>query len=188
MKYFRGLIIGLLAITSFGLAQGTYQADPAHSYVLFRSVHLNAGYNFGWFRGFEATMTLDDADVTKSSINWTVNADTVDTNNERRNGHLNSPDFLDTAQFPTITFTSTSVEDAGDGNLTVTGDLTMRDVTESITINVQKVGEAANEEGKRIVGYYTEFPISRSAYGITWQPDVLQDEIMLMVAIEAVAE
>ncbi|MGL4611728.1 MAG: YceI family protein [Trueperaceae bacterium] len=188
MNYFRGLLLALLVTGSFASAQGTLQADPAHSYVLFRTTHLNAGYNFGWFGGFNATLTLDDADVTNSSINWTVDATTVNTNNERRDEHLNSPDFLDTAQFPEITFASTSVADAGDGNLEVTGDLTMRGVTESITFNAQKVGEATNQEGKRVVGYYAEFPISRSAYGITWQPDVLQDEIMLMVAIEAVAE
>ena len=113
-------------------ATSTWQIDPAHTAAQFAVKHLMISTVRGAFKGVTGTVTWDDQDVTKSSVNVTIDATTVDTGTAVRDNDLKSPNFFDVAKFPTITFKSTKIEQAGAGKLKVTGDLTIHGVTKSV--------------------------------------------------------
>lgn len=190
MNYFRGLLITIVTVLSFGLAQTeTYtSADPVHQFVLYQVDYGNFGREFGRFNKIDYTFVLDRGDATKSSIEFTVDATTFDSGVEKRNSDITGPDFLNVAEFPTITFKSTSVKDAGDGNLEVAGDLTLRGTTKPVTLNVEKIGEGEGGQGEYRVGYYTEFTINRNDYGLDWLPGVIGDNITLMVSVSGIRQ
>ncbi len=190
------LVLTFLFFASPVLAQ-TFAADPVHSYVLARARHLDVSYSFARFNELMATLNYDATNPSNNSIVFNVLAESIDTgiarpdtefDAERRNGHLRSPDFFDVAQFPTIDFTSTIVSATDQENMfEVTGDLTLHGVTNQITIMVEKTGEGVNQGGKKLIGFYTEFTINRSDYGMT---DIgsIGDEIMLMVSFEGIEQ
>jgi polyisoprenoid-binding protein YceI len=190
MNYFKGLLAVILVTLSFALAQTeTYtSADPAHNFVYYKVDYANFGREFGRFNTLDYTFVLDRADATKSSIEFTVDATSLDTGVDKRNSDITGPDFLNAAEFPSITFKSTSVTDAGDGNLEVTGDLTVRGTTKPITALVEKIGEGEGGQGEYRVGYYTEFVFNRQDYGIDWLPGVIGDEITLMISVSGIRQ
>ncbi len=195
---FKALLAALafLVFASPALAQ-TFAADPVHSYVLARARHLDVSYSFARFNELTATLGYDAANPGNSSIVFSVLAESIDTgvaradtefDAERRNGHLRSPDFFDVARFPTIDFVSTSVSVTDQANvLQVTGDLTLHGVTRPISIIVEKTGEGTNQAGKKLIGFYTEFTINRSDYGMT---DIgsIGEEVLLMVSFEGIEQ
>jgi polyisoprenoid-binding protein YceI len=95
---------------------------------------------------------------------------------------------LDAVQFPNITFKSTSVKDAGEGNLEVTGDLTIKDTTKPITVQIQKVGEGDDFEGKHRIGYYLQFSIDRTEHGLTGFEGAVGNTIDLTIAANGVRQ
>src|SRR6476661_8172320 len=104
------ILLALVAAPVF--AADTYKVDPVHASVVFRARHMNIGVVYGRFNAIAGQFTLDEADPTKSSFNFEVQAGSVDTGNEKRDGHLKSPDFLNAKQYPSITFKSTAVKKA----------------------------------------------------------------------------
>jgi polyisoprenoid-binding protein YceI len=190
MNYFKGLLVTIVVTFSFASAQTeTYtSADPAHNFVYYTVDYGNFGREFGRFNTLEYTIVLDRADASKSSIEFTVDATSLDSGVERRNSDITGPDFLNAAEFPTITFKSTSVTDLGDGNLEVTGDLTVRGTTKPITATVEKIGEGEGGQGEYRVGYYTEFVFNRQDYGIDWLPGVIGDNITLMISVSGIRQ
>jgi polyisoprenoid-binding protein YceI len=190
MNYFRGLLITIVALLSFGSAQTeTYtSADPAHNFVYYKVDYANFGREFGRFNTFDYTIVRDTSDLSKSTIEFNLDATSLDSGVERRNSDITGPDFLNAAEFPTITFKSTSVTDLGDGNLEVTGDLTVRGTTQPITATVEYIGEGEGGQGEYRVGYYGEFVFNRQDYGIDWLPGVIGDEITLMVSISGIRQ
>jgi polyisoprenoid-binding protein YceI len=190
MNYFRGLLVAVLVTLSLASAQQeTYtNADPAHSFVYYNVNYVNFGREFGRFNKLDYTFVLDRGDVTKSTIEFNVDATSFDSGVEKRNSDIMGPDFLNAAEFPTITFKSTSVTDTGDGNLEVTGDLTVRGTTNPVTLAIEKLGEGEGGQGEYRVGYYTEFVFNRQAYGIDWLPGVIGDDITLMVSVSGIRQ
>jgi polyisoprenoid-binding protein YceI len=190
MNYFRGLLIAVVTILSFGSAQTeTYtSADPAHSFVYYNVNYANFGREFGRFSKFDYTIVRDTTDVTKSTIELNVDATSMDSGVDKRNSDITGPDFLNVAEFPTISFKSTSVKDMGDGNLEVTGDLTVRGTTKPVTATVEYLGEGEGGQGEYRVGYYAELVFKRQDYGIDWLTGVIGDDITLMVSLSGIRQ
>jgi polyisoprenoid-binding protein YceI len=186
-KVFAALFITLATLVSAQTETYTF-ADPAHSFVYYSVDYGNFGREFGRFNAFDYTVVRDTSDLSKSSIEFTVDATSLDSGIEKRDSDIEGPDFLNAAEFPEISFKSTSITDAGDGNLTVTGDLTVRGVTNPVTANVEYIGEGQGGQGEYRIGYYGEFVFNRQDYGIDWLTGVIGDEITLMVSISGIRQ
>ena len=190
MKLITNLLVSLffLGLAATSLAQTTFSIDPAHTHAVFRADHLGISYTFGRFNEMEATLVYDADNLDASSIEFLILTESVDTNNDRRNGHLTSPDFFDAAQFPTLSFTSSSVADAGENMLEVVGDLTIHGVTNEVTLMVEKTGEAVNQNGDPLIGFYTEFDINRTDYGMTNLLQASGEDVRIMLSFEGVGQ
>jgi len=179
------LVGGLVFAFNFSFAADTYEVDPAHSFVIFRCRNLaQAGsvFVYGRFNEIKGRIVVDK-DPAKSSVEITINADSLDTGVPDRDKHLKSPDFLNTRQFPTITFKSRKIEAIGKDRYRVTGDLTLHGVTRPITVTVTKLGEGKNFKGMQVIGFETTFTIKRSQFGMKGLLNVAADDVTLTVAI-----
>jgi len=132
-------VVTVLALVGWRAEAQAHKVDPVHSFVVFRIGHANIGYVWGRFNDPAGSFTLDDADPAKSSFEIEIKVANVDTHQPKRDEHLQTPDFFNAKQYPTITFKSTSVKKGSAANtLDVTGDLTMHGVTKSVTIPVER--------------------------------------------------
>jgi polyisoprenoid-binding protein YceI len=154
--------------TATGTLTGTYAIDPSHSRIGFVARHAMVTKVRGQFTEFEGSAVVDAADFTRSSVSLTIQAASIDTHNEQRDGHLRSNDFLAMEEFPQITFVSTAVVQNGPTDLDVTGDLTIKGVTNSVTIPFEFEGAATDPFGNARVGFEGSVVINRKDYGITW--------------------
>ena len=147
---------------------GDYTLDPAHTRIGFVARHAMVTKVRGNFNEFEGTATVDATDFAKSSAQLTIQVASIDTRSEQRDGHLRSNDFLDLENYPQITFASTAVEQTGPASLEVTGDLTIKDVTKSVTIPFDFEGAATDPFGNLRVGFEGSVVINRKDYGVSW--------------------
>jgi polyisoprenoid-binding protein YceI len=147
---------------------GTYLIDPAHTHIGFVARHAMVTKVRGAFNQFEGSAVVDGTDLSKSTGQLTIQATSIDTRNEQRDAHLRSNDFLAMEDYPQITFVATDVRQAGASSLEVTGDLTIRGVTNSITIPFEFEGAATDPFGNLRVGFEGSAVINRKDYGITW--------------------
>lgn len=171
----------LIAQDKASVASGTYKIDPNHSYALFRITHLDVGANYGVFQGPTGTFEQAD-DGIKVEVN--IDVDKIDSFNEARDKHLKGPDFFNAKQFPQMTFKSTGAK-KNDTGYELTGDLTIKGTTKSITVQLNKIGEGKGMQGEARVGYETKFTINRLEYGINWNPGAVGNDVMIVVAFEA---
>jgi polyisoprenoid-binding protein YceI len=182
-----GLAIALVALFQSRSDSETnlqdYTIDGVHSAVIFKVGHLGVSYTWGRFDSIEGTLKFRDSGE-GAAISVTVNADSINTGDAKRDGHLKSPDFFSTKEFPTITFKSTSWKKAGDGAYEVTGDLTLHGVTKSVTIPVTKVGEGKDPWGGFRVGFDGALKIKRTDYGMNKMIGAAGDEVTLHIGIE----
>ena len=144
-----------------------YQIDPSHSGVQFAVKHMVVTNVKGDFGEFAGTIHFNQKDVTKSAVEVTIQAASIDTGNEKRDNHLRSPDFLAVEQFPTITFKSTSVKKADNGFVAV-GDLTIRGVTKTVEIPFEVAGPLKNPWGQEVIGATGALTINRMDFGAKW--------------------
>ena len=165
-------------------ATAAYAVDAVHSSVLFRIKHLNTSQAWGRFNDISGDVDLDGKNP---SIAVQVKAASVDTANEKRDQHLRSPDFLNAKQFPTIGFTSTRVQPAGDGRYDVEGTLSLHGVSKPVNVQLTRVGSGKNQMGASIVGYDTTLEIKRSDYGMKFLLEGLSDDIKLIISLECTA-
>ena len=147
---------------------GTYFLDPAHTRVGFVARHAMVTKVRGQFNEFEGSAVVDGSDLSGSSVQLTIQAASIDTRNEQRDGHLRSNDFLAMEEYPQITFVSTAVEQTGPTSFDVTGDLTIKGVTNSVTIPFEFEGAATDPFGNQRVGFEGSVVINRKDYGVTW--------------------
>jgi polyisoprenoid-binding protein YceI len=154
--------------TDFTALTGTYAIDAVHSRFGFVARHAMVTKVRGSFNDFEGTVTIDGADPSKSSVQVTLKVDSVDTRNAQRDGHLKTNDFLDIETYPEITFVSTSIEHDGGNDFQVTGDLTIKGVTKSVTIPLEYQGTAKDPFGNDRVGFEGSLVISRGDYGVNF--------------------
>jgi polyisoprenoid-binding protein YceI len=170
---------------------GIYSFDKAHSFIGFKVKHMGLIEVPGFFRDFTGTVNYDAKDVTKSSVEFTAKATSVDTGVAPRDKHLRTADFFDVEKFPEMTFKSTKVEKKGK-NLMVTGDFTLRGVTKQISFPVQIAGFLPPDErsgGK--MGATAETSINRRDYGVNYGTNLpngtamLSDDVKINLQIEA---
>ncbi|MDP6775515.1 MAG: YceI family protein [Candidatus Latescibacteria bacterium] len=180
-------LVATALLTGFALAE-TYKIDAVHSSVRFGIRHIFSRTT-GSFTDFEGEIAHDPEDPGASSVTATILVSSIDTNNERRDGHLKSPDFFDVVKYPEITFNSTEVKVDGD-RLLVRGDLTMHGVTQSVVLPVDVLGVGEHPMRKApIAGFSAELTIKRSDHGVNSWTDaagVLGDEVAVSLNIEAV--
>jgi polyisoprenoid-binding protein YceI len=147
---------------------GTYTLDPAHTRIGFVARHAMVTKVRGAFNEFEGTATLDGANPANSSAQVTISAASIDTRNAQRDEHLRSNDFLSMDEYPRITFSSTGARQVDDSTFELTGDLTIKGVTNPITIPFSFEGAAKDPFGNLRVGFEGAVTINRKDYGITW--------------------
>ena len=147
---------------------GEYQIDPAHSRIGFTARHAMVTKVRGQFGEFRGSASIDDANPAASTAEIVIQAGSFDSNQEQRDGHVRSEDFLNVEVYPEITFRSTAVEKAGDDVWRITGDLTIRDVTAPVTVDFEFTGLAKDPFGNIRAGFEGSTTISRKDYGITF--------------------
>ena len=147
---------------------GTYTLDPAHSRIGFVARHAMVTKVRGAFNEFEGTATLDGANPAGSTAQVTISTASIDTRNAQRDGHLRSNAFLAMDEYPQITFVSTGARQVDDSTFELTGDLTIKGVTNPITIPFSFEGAAKDPFGNLRVGFEGAVTINRKDYGITW--------------------
>ena len=146
---------------------GDYTIDASHTRLGFSARHAMVTTVRGQFGEFEGTAHVDTANPANSSVNVTIQTASIDTRSEDRDGHLKSADFFDVENNPTITFKSTKVERDGD-DWNITGDLTIKDVTKSVTIPFEHTGSAQDPFGNTRIGFEGSTSINRKDFGLTW--------------------
>jgi polyisoprenoid-binding protein YceI len=147
----------------------TWNIDPVHSVAEFKVKHMMISNVKGQFTKVTGVMTLDEVDVTKSVIEGSIEAASISTRDAQRDAHLKSADFFDVENFPTLSFKSTRVTRTADGELAVTGDLTIHGVTREVVFNVEGPTPPAKDPwGNTRVGLSATAKCSRKDYGLTW--------------------
>ena len=182
--------VSMLTSLSAGAAD-TFKIDPVHSSIVFKIKHFNASFVYGRFNDVEGKIVFDEANPAGSSVELDVKAESADTHNAARDEHIKKPDFLDSKQFPTISFKSSAVAKGRDADsFDISGDFTLHGVTKPVKVTFVKTGMGLDPKGNTHIGFEGSFTIKRSDYGINFMPDpkVLGDEIPLMIAIEAVKQ
>lgn len=146
----------------------TYQIDPSHSSANFSIKHMMIAKVHGGFEKISGQLVYDAADVSKSSINVTIDAASINTREAQRDAHLKSADFFDIEKYPSLIFKSTRVEKAGD-DLKVVGDLTIHGVTKTVTLDVEAPSEEMKDPwGNVKLGVSGTTKIKRKDFGLTW--------------------
>jgi polyisoprenoid-binding protein YceI len=170
-----------------------WKIDAAHSEADFSIKHMSISTVHGSFRGLSGVIKYDPANPAKSGVEASIDVTSVDTGVAPRDTHLKSPDFFDTAKFPTMTFKSTSVSKAGD-HYDVVGDLTLHGVTKQVVLKLEDLGkEETGMDGKSVHrGFSATTTINRRDFGLTWNgtlksgDSVLGDDVKIELDIEAV--
>lgn len=144
---------------------GTYTIDAAHSSVEFAVKHLMITTVKGWFSDVEGTVTIPERG--QPSVEVTIRAASITTRNDARDTHLRSADFFDVEQYPTLRFVSTAVQPTDDG-YRLTGDLTIKDVTRSVTLTVVEDGVATDPYGNEKASFSARGKFNRTDFGLTW--------------------
>ena len=160
-----------------------FNVDSVHSTAIFRAHHLGAGMFYGRFNDVTGTVDIVDSLPT---FDISIDINSVDTSNEKLDGHLKSPDFFNAVEFPAMIFKSKSAKKIGDEIYEVVGEITIHGVTKPLTVRMAKTGQVTNRRGE-MVGYETEFTITRSEFGMVYgiEGGALSDEIKVIVALEA---
>ena len=173
---------------------GTYVLDPGHSSVGFVARHAMVTKVRGTFEEYEGKATIDGSNPAASDLTVTVKTASVNTRNADRDTHLRSADFFDVEQFPEITFVATSFDNAGAESVDVTGDLTIKGVTQSVTIPFEFSGEAQDPFGNIRIGFEGSTDVNRSDFGLTWNAALetggllVSDKIKLEFEVSAVKQ
>ncbi len=167
----------------------TLSIDPAHSFFMFRTVRGGVANIYGRFNDFSGSVTLDGDDFGGGSIEMSIQTASVDTGVERRDNHLRSPDFLNSAEIPVMTFKSTSVKKVSDDRFEVTGDLALHGVTKSVTASVELVGRGKDRRlNATLIGFDGTFSIQRSDFKMGFMPQFVGDEVLIHFAVQVVGQ
>lgn len=170
----------------------SWTVDPMHTQVEFSARHMGIMTVKGHFTGVEATIDFNEDDFTASSVETIIDAKALTTNDERRDAHLKSPDFLDVEQFPTIAFKSTHIEHAAHDQYRMTGNLTIRDVTRPVTLEVVYSGQGKDPYGNVHAGFSASATINRKDWGLTWNMALetggllVGEDVKIALEVEAV--
>jgi len=177
--------LALVALMTRGaLAADAYTLDRSHSDVGFTVSHMLISKVRGAFRDFNAELSIDPKDLSKSSVKATIKVASVDTDNADRDKHLLNADFFDEPKFKTITFTSKKIEKRG-AQWVAIGDFTMKGVTKTIELPFTFNGPIQDPWGKTRVGIEANLVINRQDYGVSYGSGAVGDEVSIQIALEA---
>lgn len=171
---------------------GTWALDATHTRIGFVARHAMVTKVRGSFNEFEGNAVVDAEDFTTSAVNLTIQAASIDTRNEQRDGHLRSNDFLAMDAYPEITFASSSVAQTGATTFDLVGDLTIKDVTKPVTVPFEFAGLATDPFGNLRAGFEGAVTINRKDYGVTWNAALeaggvlVSDKIVLEFEVSAI--
>src|SRR5690606_31065355 len=173
----------------------TWKLDPTHSEVAFKVKHLVITTVTGYFRSFDGTVvTENEDDFTTGKVDFTIETGSIDTNQSQRDEHLKSADFFDAANHPQLKFTSTSIEEKGDDEFVLRGDLTIGDVTKPIKFDVEYGGTVTDDDGNFKAGFEVSGKISRKEYNLTWNAVteagaiVVSDDVKIQASVQFVKQ
>lgn len=172
----------------------TWTVDKTHSNVDFSVKHLVISTVRGHFRDFDATVYLDESNPENSTVSATIDVASIDTNEAARDEHLRSDDFFNAAEFPKLTFASTSVEQLGPTKFKVTGNLTVRDVTREVVLDGNFEGRIQDPWGNERAAFEADTEISRKDFNVRWNQmletggAVVSDKVKIHLYIEAVKQ
>lgn len=159
-------VVALLTTSAF--AQSKWSVDPVHSNVRFTVPHLVISEVEGSFKKFDGSFTSSKPDFTDAAINFTIDVNSIDTDNEMRDKHLKGDDFFNAEQFPSATFKSTSFKKVSGNKYKLAGNLTIRNVTKPVTFDVVYGGTAKDGYGNTKAGFKATTVINRFDYGLKW--------------------
>jgi polyisoprenoid-binding protein YceI len=170
----------------------TWAIDAAHSEAGFAVKHLMISTVKGRFGAISGTIVLDEANPAASTVQAEIDATSIDTRSEQRDAHLRSPDFFAVEAYPTLTFRSTKVDAQSKGEFRVTGDLTIRDVTKQVVLEVEETGRATDPWGGERIGFTATTKLNRDEFGLTWNAALetggvmVGNEVKITLEIQAV--
>lgn len=180
----------LVAAPFASAAPTTYVIDPNHTSAEFSIRHLFSKVP-GRFQKVAGTIVYDPANPAGSSVKAEIDATTITTANEKRDGHLKSEDFFDVAKYPTLTFESTAVAAAGENKLKVDGNLTMHGITKPVTLDVTFLGAGPGMGGRQVSGFEAVTKVNRKDFNIVWNRNLdqggtlLGDDVDIKINVEA---
>ncbi len=168
-RIFRLTALALFLATPARAGTTTWQIDPDHTSAQFAIKHMMVSTVRGTIGPVTGTVTIDDADPTKSTVTASIDAHGIDTRNQKRDDHLRSPEFFDVAKYPSLTFTSKKVEKAADGHYRLTGDLTIHGVTKEAVLEVEGSPTPMQDPfGNTKLGGSATTNINRKDFGLNW--------------------
>ena len=186
---------GLAAVLSLpaGAATSTWNIDPAHSSAQFSVRHLAISTVRGTFSKISGTVLLDESDVTKSTVNVSIDVATVDTHEPNRDADLRTDKFFDVAKYPTMTFKSKKVEQVAPGKLKVTGDFTLHGITKEVVLDIEGPTPPVKDPwGNQRAAVSASTKINRQVYGVKWNANmdnggvVVGDDVSITLDVEMV--
>jgi polyisoprenoid-binding protein YceI len=166
-----------------------FALDESHTSIIFGISHMGLSYTYGRFNKMTGAFSLDAADPAKSTCKLTIDAASIDTNNAGRDTHLKSSDFLNTGEFPLITFESTKVaarEADGKTVYDVTGNFTMHGVTKEVTLALTLLGQGPGPRGEQRAGFMCDAKLMRSEYGMDKMLPGVGDEVAITISFEGI--
>jgi polyisoprenoid-binding protein YceI len=182
--------LALLILPLLSLAQSeTWQLDPPHSAAQFSVRHMGISTVRGTFTKVSGTVQYDPADVSKTSIDATIDAASLDSRNDKRDSDLRSDHFFDVAKYPTLTFKSKRVESARAGKLKVTGDLTIHGVTREVVLDIDgPTGPVKDPRGNQHMGASATTKVNRTDFGMKGYTGMVGDEVEIALDVEMVRQ
>lgn len=171
-----------------------FQIDASHSHIQFSARHMMISKVRGEFETFSGDVHLNEDHPAASSVDIQIDAASINTRDAQRDEHLKSPDFLDVAQYPQITFKSTKVEVVNDEHAKLHGDLTIRGVTKPVTLNVEYNGQSQSPWGTTNYGFSAHTKINRKDWGLGWNVALetggvlVGEEITIDIELEVVKQ
>ncbi len=184
------LLVSLIVGIASPVFAANYKIDPDHSEVGFKIRHLAISNVTGKFTEFTGTFSFDPKDVAASKAEAEINIKSVDTAQRKRDDHLKGEDFFSADRFPQMKFVSKAVETSGADSFKVTGDLTIRGITKSVTLDVSYTGSAKDPWGNEKAAFSATTKISRKEFGLTWNKAletggmVVGDEVTITLEVE----
>lgn len=176
------------------MAAITWVLDPTHSEIQFKAKHLVISTVTGNFKSFDGKVVSEDDNFIDADIHFSIDVASIDTNQPQRDDHLRSADFFEAEKYPQIKFRSTSFKKVSDDEYTLTGDLTIKDVTKSETFKVEYGGTATDFYGNFKAGFEVIGKISRKEFGLQWNAIteagaiVVGDEIKLIMNVQFIKQ
>jgi len=175
------------ALISSSAFAADYKIDPAHTAVLFKINHLGFSETIARFNTLEGEYRYDANQPASSEISVTIDADSLDSNHEARDKHIKSPDFLDTKQYPEITFTSTEYKGSATKGV-LSGELTLHGVTKKVNLDIVKIGEGKDPWGNYRSGFNGTVTIKRSEFGIEQMLGGIGNEVKIELFVEGIRQ